>query len=252
MTAGPSSVETDALNYDEFLSAFMSALEESRLHTIGLVPEEALGLHSADRTCTIGVEPFDREIGTPFHIAATISFRWDPIQTARSATCEEDLLAELLGREEGPGMETRRPSLRVDIKLRAGLPWGKGIPMPPAATWVLWGREALGRLEEIEPLVSEDVVRERPGEHDAILAWQGDPEIKVTCNALGELRLESISVSAFQAIELPRKWDDPEREPDDGPSEQLRAMFARVRAALYAWGEVMDHLRPANHSGRPV
>lgn len=66
----------------------------------------------------------------------------------------------------------------------------------------------------------------------------------MTCNAIGELRLEAISVSAFQMIDLPRKWDDPERDPDDDPHEQLRAMFARVRAALHARGEVMDHLRP--------
>ena len=53
------------------------------------------------------------------------------------------------------------------------------------------------------------------------------------------------SVNAFQGIDLPRKWNDSEHEPDDDPYEQLRAMFERVRAALYAWGEVMDHLRPS-------
>lgn len=237
------STETTAVNYDEFKSVFMSALRESGLPMIGLTPEEVLGLRSADRTFTLGVEPIDREIGRPFHIAATISFRWDAIQTARTLSCEEDLLVELLGREDAQDIETARPSLRVDVKLRASLAWGKGMPMPAPATWAKWSREALGRLETIEPLISEDVMRESPDGYHAILGWQGDPEMKVTCNALGELRLEAISVSAFQMIDLPRKWDDPEREPDDDPHEQLRAMFARVRAALHAWGEVMDHLR---------
>jgi hypothetical protein len=41
---------------------------------------------------------------------------------------------------------------------------------------------------------------------------------------------------------LPCKWDDPDRESDDDPHEQLTAIFKRVKAALYAWGEVMDHL----------
>lgn len=42
---------------------------------------------------------------------------------------------------------------------------------------------------------------------------------------------------------LAREWDDPEREGDDEPDEQLTAMFQRVRAALSAWTEVLDHLR---------
>lgn len=243
MTTVDASTETKAVNYDEFKSVLMSALRESGLPMIGLTPEEVLGLHSADRTFTVGVEPMDREIGRPFHIAATISFGWDARQTARTASCEEDLLVELLGREAADGIDTERPSLRVDVKLRAGLEWGKRMPMPAPATWAKWSREALGRLETIEPLISEDVMRESPDGYHAILGWQGDPEMKVTCNALGELRLEAISVRAFQMIDLPRKWDDPEREPDDDPREQLRAMFARVRAALHAWGEVMDHLR---------
>jgi hypothetical protein len=53
----------------------MSALRESRLPAIGLAPDEVLDLRHADRTFTVGVEPMDREIGTPFHVAATIFFR---------------------------------------------------------------------------------------------------------------------------------------------------------------------------------
>ena len=170
------------MNYDEFKSAFMFALRESQLPMIGLTPDEVLGLRSADRTFTVGVEPMDRDIGRPFHVSAAISFRWDAIQTARTATCEEDLMIELLGRDGAQGIETERPWLRIDIKLRSGLAWGKGIPMPASATWTKWSREALGRLEKIERLVSEDVVRESPDGYHAILAWQGDPEIKVTCN----------------------------------------------------------------------
>ncbi|MBL0194009.1 MAG: hypothetical protein IPQ09_07245 [Myxococcales bacterium] len=175
-------------------------------------------------------------------MAASISFEWSALQAARAATCEEDLIAELLG-DDG-GVETERPSLRVDIKLHAGLPSGKRIPMPAATVWAKWSREALARLEKVEPLIAEDAVRETPEGRLAILAWQGDPEAKITCNPLGELRLESLTVRAFQSIDLPRTWDDPAREPDEAPHAQLRAMFERVRAALYAWGEVMDHFRP--------
>lgn len=41
---------------------------------------------------------------------------------------------------------------------------------------------------------------------------------------------------------LPRSWDDSEREPDEHPHDQLLTMFRRVKAALHAWAEVMDHL----------
>lgn len=245
------STEIKPVDYDEFKAAFMFALRESGLPMIGLTPEEVLGLRSADRTFTVGVEPIDRDIGRPFHVAASISFHWDALQTARTATCEEDLMVELLGRDDAEGIETERPWLRVDIKLRAGLEWGKGIPMPPAATWAKWSREALGRLENIEPLVSDDVAREDDLGNHAVLAWQGDPEVKASCNAIGELRLEAISVSAFQGIDLPRKWNNSDHEPDEDPHEQLTAMFERVRAALYAWGEVMDHLRPSKRSEDP-
>lgn len=231
------------MNYDDFKATFLAALSDSGLPTFGLLSGgEVLDLRSMDRTLTVHVEPMGRQIGGPFHVTGTISWRWDALQTARTATTEEDLLATLLGREGTEHVGTERPWLRVDVKLRATLEAGKSIPMPAAKTWTRWSREAIGRLENVEPLVTEEVTRETADGHHAVLAWQGDPEISVTCNELGELRLESISVRAFQGIDLPRRWDDPELEPDDGPHEQLAAMFHRLRVALYAWGEVMDHL----------
>lgn len=77
-----------------------------------------------------------------------------------------------------------------------------------------------------------------------MLAWQGDPQIKIRCNPGGELRLEEVEVHAFQGIDLARQWDDPDRDHDDDPDEQLAAMFKRVWAALFAWGEMVDHLLP--------
>jgi hypothetical protein len=235
--------EVADVNYDEFKVAFLHALHDSRLPTIGPPPhEEVLDLRSTDRTLSVYVEPIDRDMARPFHVSAAISFRWDALQAARTATCEEDLVAELLG-EEAREEATERPWLRVDIELRAGLEWGKGIPMPAPATWAKWSREALGRLENIERLVSDDVTRETTQGDFAVLAWQGDPVVKLVCGPGGELRLEEVRVHAFQGIDLPRKWNDG-RELDEAPHDQLAAMFARVRAALHAWAEVTDHLRP--------
>ena len=232
------------MNYDEFRAAFLESLRESGLPTLGPPPhEEVLDLRSAERTLKVHVEPVGRDVGRPFYIAGTISWRWDALQTARTLTTEEDLLREVLGEEDTDVIETERPWLRIDIKLRAGLEHGKSLPLPDAKVWARWSREALGRLEEVERLVSEETTRLTPEGRHAILAWQGDPEITITCNALGQLRLQAVEIRAFQGIDLPRKWGDSEREPDEAPYRQLAHLFKRVKAALYAWGEVMDHLR---------
>ena len=88
------------VNYDEFKTAFVASLKDSGLPIIsdGAV-EEILNLRSMDRICTAHVEPVGRQIGAPFHVTGSISWRWGTLQTARTATTEEDLLTELLGRE---------------------------------------------------------------------------------------------------------------------------------------------------------
>ncbi len=45
--------------------------------------------------------------------------------------------------------------------------------------------------------------------------------MKLTCGAAGDLKLESVEVSAFLLIELPRRWDDPDRRQDEHPAQQL-------------------------------
>ncbi len=230
------------MNNDEFKRAFLHALRDSGLPTIGPPPhEEMLDLRTTARKVSVYVEPVDRDMARPFHVSGAISYRWDALQTARTNTCEEDVVAELLG-DGARRKTTERPWLRVDIELRAGLEWGKGLPLPSPATWRKWSREVFARMEGIEPLVSDDVTRKTRRGDLAVLAWQGDPEVKLVCRPDGELRLEEVRVNAFQGIDLPRKWND-DRRPDPGPEVQLTAMFARVRAALHAWGEVTDHLR---------
>jgi hypothetical protein len=152
------------------------------------------------------------------------------------------MLTELFDREAADRLRTERPWLRVDISLCASLEYGKAIAMPPPATWVRWSREALARLERVEPLIGEGPSRStRLGE--VVLAWQGEPKVEAICNAFGELKLQSITLEGFQGIDLPRHFDDPDRDEDEPPHAQLLDMLGRVRAALYAWGEVMDHLR---------
>jgi hypothetical protein len=75
-----------------------------------------------------------------------------------------------------------------------------------------------------------------------VLAWQGPPKAEIACNPNGALELEAVTIAAMQLIELPRTLDVGV-EPDDGPEPQLRAMFQRIRAALMAWMQALDHLK---------
>jgi len=232
------------MTYDELKHVWISALRESTLPLLGIDPvQETIDLRSMDRSAKSFVGPLGQD-AEPFHIGASLSWRWDSLNTARTATTEEDLLTELLGRESGSRVKTERPWLRIDVSLRASLPHGRLIPMPSSEVWAMWAHEAIGRLEAIEPIVPEK--RTRPGRAGLLeyLAWQGEPIARVRCGLGGELQLEAVELSSWQAIDLPRKWDDSSRKPDKPPGEQLHAMFARVKAALHAWMEVMDHLRP--------
>ncbi len=234
------------MTYEEFKQAWVEALRESMLPCIGVeLVEEFLGLRSMERVVKSFVEPFGGQHAEPFHVTAALAYRWDALQTARTATTE-DLLGELLGREGSRKPRTAHPWLRVDVTLRASTQSGKELALPPPHAWQRWARETLGRLENIEPLLPAETVRDgRSGLLPEILAWQSEPELRVLCSPAGELKLRSVEVAAWQAIEVPRMWDDPDRRPDKRPDAQLAAMFKRLRAALNAWMEALDHLTPA-------
>lgn len=231
------------MDYDEFRNTWRHALAASRLSVLSF-EVETLELRSAERCFMVHVEPLGGQRTEPFFVSAALSWRWCPLLTARGRICEEDLLTALLGRG-GEELETERPSLRVDVKLRAHAPVGKALPMPGKEAWSRWAREALGRLERVERLLPDEVVEVDGDGRLAILAWQGDPTVRLVCSPAGELRLSEVELSAWQAIDLPRRWDDPAREADEPPDAQIAGLLARVRASLFAWMEVVDHLRPA-------
>jgi hypothetical protein len=235
------------MTYQEFKAAWVGALRESGLPLLSANDGvETLDVRSLSRTFETFVEPLGGQEAEPFHVAASLSWRWDALATARSVTTEEDMLTEVLGRERvwGHTPKSERSVLRVDVSLRASLPYGKAIPMPAPSVWTKWAREALGRLERIEPLVPEKTTREGRDGRVEILAWQGDPIAKVICGAGGELSLDSVEIAAMQLIELPRRWGDTDRKQDEHPAGQIHDLFARVRAALHAWMQAVDHLRP--------
>jgi hypothetical protein len=235
------------LTYDEFKQTWGRALRDSGLPILSAHEgKETLDLRSMDRAFESYVEPLGGQEAEPFHVAATLSWRWDAVATAPTVTTEEDMLTEVLGRERvwGHKVRTERSPLRVDVSLHASLPYDEAIPMPTPSVWSNWAREVHGRLERIEPLVPEKTTREASDGRLEILAWQADPVAKVICGPEGELRLEGVEIAAGQIIELPRHWDDSERKRDEHPAAQLHELFERVRASLNAWMEAVDHLLP--------
>lgn len=234
------------MNYEQFKDLWTWALRESGLPLfIGEPLVESLDLRSTDRHCKSFVH-LPSDPAATFDVSAELGFRWDALQTARTHTSEGDLVRQLFGTDRSQYPRTELPWLRVDVTLRASTLWGKEIPMPSAEVWRNWAGETLGRLEDVEPLLPIEQVRENRKGMLEILAWRSEPELNVLCKPDGTLVLRGVEIAAGQVINLPRKWDDDSRKQDKGPHDQLAAMFRRVKASLHGWTEVLDHLAPTN------
>ncbi len=231
-----------SVDYETFRALWVDTLRESRLLPIGLQGKETLDTRTLDRTYEVHIEPVGGQDAPPFHVTATLSWRWTALNTSRGIYRDEDTLSEMLGRDQTEDLVTEHPHIRVDIELSAAAPYDKPMLMPSTGAWAKWVHETVERLDHIEPLLPAEVVRENRMGMTEVLGWQGDPTVRAQCGPGGELMLEEVEIAAFQMIELPRLLDSPDRE-DEGPDQQLAALFGRVRASLMAWMQALDHLR---------
>lgn len=239
------SCEAPDMSYEEFKELWTWTLHESGLPIGSGIPiEESLDLRSTDRHYKSFVHMHERV--ETFHVSAAVEFRWDALQTARTCCTEEDAVRQLLGVDREQYPRTEVPSLRVDVTLRASTEWGKEIPLPSAEVCKNWARETISRLENVEPLLPIEQVRENRKGNLELLAFRSEPELTVLCKRDGSLALRGVEVTAWQAINLPRKWDDSTRKPDKGPHYQLAALFRRLKASLHGWREALDHIAPTN------
>lgn len=78
-----------------------------------------------------------------------------------------------------------------------------------------------------------------------VLSSRSEPEAHLHCHPNGQLFLSQVELSAWQSIDLPRHWDDPERPVDPEPDEQLFDLADRVRQALQAWAHCLPYLHSA-------
>lgn len=102
------------MRYDEFRDRWEAALRRAGVLSHHDRTGETIELGSVLRRWSVGRLPRAVE---PFHAGATISFLWDAVDSARSYTCEEDLLTELFGSRAAGA--TQRRLVRVDLSLRA-------------------------------------------------------------------------------------------------------------------------------------
>ncbi len=230
------------MDYETFRAIWTEALQQSRLPTIGSHATDMLDTRTLDRSHKVYVEPVGGQDAPPFHVTSTLSWRWTALNTSRGIYRDDDTLSEMLGREQTEDLVTERPWVRVDIELSAAAPYDKPLPMPSKAAWANWVRETVERLDRIEPLLPDEVMRENRMGMTEVLAWQSEPKVRVDCRPGGELMLEKVEIAAFQIVELPRLLDEPDRG-DEGPEPQLQELFGRVRASLMAWMQAVDHLR---------
>ena len=225
------------MDYDQFRAAWHEALDAAGLLPLPPFPSETVELRWMSRGYSINVSLRNVQRAGPFRIIAGLSWKWDAALAARAATTEEDLLVEVLG-EDGYYLVTEQPWLRVGVTLRAMLPIDSPLPVPDADARRRWTAEVTSGLAPLLPIegMDEDVV-----EPDT-LSWRGMPTARLQCNPDGELYLASVELSAWQGIDMPRQWDNPDREPDDWPAAQLADFAGRLCPALQVWEECLGCL----------
>jgi hypothetical protein len=225
------------MNYDQFRGIWHETLYAADLLQFPPRPTETVDLDWLSRGYKISVSLRSVQRAGPFHINAGLSWRWDAALTARSATTEEDLLVEVLG-EDGYYLVTEQPWLRVDVTLRATLPMDSPLPMPDAGAWRRWSSEVATRLAQCLPIIGMDEDAIEP----ATLSWRGEPTARLHCDPDGQLYLTGVELRAWQGIDLPRQWDNPDRPSDDWPDVQLADFAERLHQALQEWEDCLVHL----------
>jgi hypothetical protein len=223
------------MNYREFLAAWEEALREARVLAHGDRPEETIDPEGMERRYSVRVMSRGEPAPEPFTASMELKWEWDALISARTRTIEEDVIGELLGREDVEGVATEQPRLRVDIALEGKVHEGSSLVLPSAKVWRSWVAETAKTVDPLLPSTGGPVIE----------SWRGEFAAEVRCDASGELLLRGVELAAWQAIVLPRQWDDPDREPDESVQRQLEAFAERLRDALQAWKASLKLLLPA-------
>ncbi len=228
----------DAVRYDEFRNSFLLALREADLYTSWDRPTETIDLETMSRSWKSSCGSGPKKEIEPFHVYGMASFRWDPLDSARAHTTEEDLVTELFGRDDEL-RETMQRTLRTDIVLHANLPWNSRTPMPDGRLWQSWS----ARVDELlAPFLPREVAQ-LGGDPVVAMGWRGTVEVESRCSQESELRLRGVSVPAWHMLVLPRIRDGFDDDPDADIERQLDDLAEGYRAALDVWMDSVAELR---------
>ena len=223
------------MRYYDFRDTLVNALRDARLRFVG-DPRETIDLTTTSRQYEAFLEEVTVQRAEPFYVAASVSFEWDPFESARTYTNEDDLITELLGRDDEP-IDTRPRRLRVDFVLKASLPHGTAMPMLGADRWRSWSRSVHERLDSF---LSTDAPEHR-GRSFIVTEWRGMVAAELVTTAAGDAILRAVSLPSWQSVILPRVRDSVD-EPEVDVDRQLEVIAGRYRHALDAWTDGIAEL----------
>ncbi len=226
------------MRYDEFRDSLFGALGDAGLRPHLGRPTESIDLTTTTRRWQAALGESIPQRSEPFLVSAVVSFEWDPVESARTYTTEEDLLTELLGRDEDPP-ETMPRLLRTDIVLRATLPYDSRVPMPGRKTWRSW---SLRVDDELSSFLPTDAAQHEAGSV-IVTGARGKVEAESICSDSGELCLSAVSLASWHGVVPPRIRDAVDEEPEGDIERQLQKLAERYRRAYDAWMECVIDLR---------
>lgn len=230
------------MQYEELRDRLERALRDAGVPLADSGREETIVLPSLLRTYKLSVGTEARQSAPPFHVTATLGFHWDPFQSARSFTTEEDLLTDLFGRRRRMPKTLPRWE-RLDMVFRATLPWGAKVTVPDRRFWPAWAARVRSLLADLVPI---EFIDDREGQPIAV-GWRGNLELRECCAPNGTLVLDRLEVPAWQIVNPPRTWSDPGKL-DRGVGRQLDQLSHRFATAFGEWmdrvAELSQHLGP--------
>jgi hypothetical protein len=218
------------MRYDEFRDQLQRAFQALGLfgQRVGN-PTETINLAAMERHWEIYLVSTPSTDMEPFYVTAKIAFDWNPFASARSYTCEEDLLSELLGRTKN-ALKTKPQRIRVDLELSARLPYGSTSTIPDARTFGSWVDSVKQKLE----VFNESKWRKE--KLVAILGWLGEVQIESKCDSIGRLSFQAVSISGFLMVRVPRIWNDSERQDaEKGAEAELSRLAQKLKHSMHEW-----------------